>query len=95
MQELDLSYNPLNELDPEVFRDVRLLRTLRCLRCGLTYINPLLLHLLPDIVVLDLSENKFHYLEKNAFRDLQQLRHLYLDGNQITVLTTGVFNGEW
>ena len=77
-----------------MFRDVRLLLTLRCRRCGLTYINPLLLHLLPDLVVLDLGENHFHYLDKNAFGDIQQLRYLFLDGNQISALTTGVLTGN-
>ena len=94
LEELELSDNPLLDLEPEVFRDVRLLRTLRCRQCGLTYINPLLLHLLPDIVTLDLGENSFHYLDKNAFGDLPRLRHLYLDGNQVTVLTSGVLTGE-
>ena len=94
LEELELSDNPLLDLEPEVFRDVRLLRTLRCRQCGLTYINPLLLHLLPDIVTLDLGENSFHYLDKNAFGDLPRLRHLYLDGNQVTVLTSGVLTGK-
>lgn len=94
LEELELSDNPLQDLEPEVFRDVRLLRTLRCRRCGLTYINPLLLHLLPDIVTLDLGDNGFHYLDKNAFGDLHKLRNLFLDGNQVTVLTSGVLTGK-
>jgi Leucine-rich repeat (LRR) protein len=95
LEELELSDNPLlQDLEPEVFRDVRLLRALRCRRCGLTYINPLLLHLLPDIVTLDLGDNNFHYLDKNAFGEILKLRHLHLDGNQVTVLTSGVLTGE-
>jgi len=94
LEELDLSDNPLGDLEPEVFRDVRLLQSLRCRRCRLNYINPLLLHLLPDLQLLDLGCNNFHYLEKKAFNDLKHLKHLYLDGNQLTVVTSAVFTGQ-
>ena len=40
------------------------------------------------------KSHNFHYLDKNSFGDLSKLRHLYLDGNQVTVLTSGVLTGE-
>ena len=95
LEELDLSGNPLTDLEPEVFRDIRLLRTFRCRDCQLSHINPLLLHLLPDIETLDLGQNSFHYLDKAAFSDVKRLRHLYLDGNSLSVLTSGVLTGEY
>lgn len=94
LEELDLSSNPLADLETEVFRDIRLLRTLRCRDCGLTHINPLLLHLLPDLQTLDLGSNKFHYLTKAAFSGLPRLRHLHLDGNSLSVLTSAVLTGH-
>lgn len=48
---LNLSGNFIRELNPDVFRDIWRLKELRCKRCGLKTINPLLYALLPDLRV--------------------------------------------
>lgn len=49
LEVLDLSENFILELNPDVFRDIWRLRELRCRRCSLKTINPLLYALLPGL----------------------------------------------
>lgn len=91
---LDLSKNPLNDLIPDVFKDIQTLRVLKCRGCRLKNINPQLYNLLRNLIELDFGENQFKYFDKMEFRDLKHLRILKIDGNQLPVIVNYLFTSQ-
>ena len=64
---------------------------LRCRGCGLSDVNKTLFEELPDLEVLDLADNKLRAITADEMTPLRQLRELYLDGNHLTHVYSGVF----
>ncbi|MPC66210.1 Carboxypeptidase N subunit 2 [Portunus trituberculatus] len=90
---LDISNNAIQELDPEVMRDVPALRELRCAACSLTRVKSLVYRSLPRLELLDLRDNHLASLAPDEFMDLLGLRRLLLDGNRIYELKDYTFQG--
>lgn len=93
LKTLDLSGNPIRELDPEVLKDLPSLRILRCTNCELTRIRSLVYKKILELEELDLRDNKIEILSAEEYIDLKYLKTLYLDGNRLFELRDSVFKG--
>ena len=90
---LDLSGNPLMEIEPEDFKDLRPLKQLFLMGCQLSKLHSLIYQSLPNLEELDLRENRFETLSPFEFTHLKKLKNLYLDGNRIKLISDNTFAG--
>jgi Leucine-rich repeat (LRR) protein len=90
---LDLSGNPLIEIEPDDVKDLKPLRQLYLVGCQLTKLHSLIYQSLPNLEELDLRDNQFETLASNEFKYLKKLNNLYLNGNKLTVIVENTFNG--
>lgn len=58
LKNLDLSFNPLNALPIDVFRDINHLGVLKCRQCHLKILDPGLMRELLFLIELDFGYNK-------------------------------------
>lgn len=70
LEVLDLSYNQIQYLQPQVFQQLKKLKSLRLHECQITTIETTIFTYLTELQILDLSGNKLTNF------DLQQLGHL-------------------
>lgn len=90
---LDLSGNPLLEIEPEDFKDLRPLRQLLLMGCQLSSLHSLIYQSLPNLEELDLRENRFETLSSSEFKHLKKLNNLHLDGNRLKTIEDNTFAG--
>ncbi|XP_063223176.1 trophoblast glycoprotein-like [Bacillus rossius redtenbacheri] len=93
LEEVDLSFNPLEELDPESFAGNPLLRSLVLMGDELARLpdGPLLVS--DSLEKLDLSYCGIAELSPQAFARLPRLRHLDLAANRLAALAAGAVLG--
>lgn len=80
---LDLSYNPIKYIEPEVFSDLNALESLELRGCNLTELTADAFDNKHALETLDLSENHFPIINWTVFEPLEKLRYLKLEANQI------------
>ena len=90
---LDLSGNPLLEIEPEDFKDLRPLRQLYLVGCQLSKLHSLIYQSLPNLEELDLRDNRFESMASFEFKYLKKLKNLHLDGNRLTFIDENTFSG--
>lgn len=83
LTQLDMSFNPIQQIDPEVLFHMNSLDSLEIRGCNLTELpNDLFTNQLA-LGTLDLSENHFPVMNWTIFEPLVELRFLKLEANQI------------
>ncbi|XP_055302463.1 insulin-like growth factor-binding protein complex acid labile subunit isoform X1 [Sitodiplosis mosellana] len=80
---LDLSYNPILHMDPEVLFGLDKLESLETRGCNLTQLDPDVFINQQALETLDLSENNITTVEWNIFLPLERLKFLKLEANHI------------
>lgn len=90
---LDLSYNQLTELDPELIQKMLNLDKINLNENRLTHLAPTIFEGLVKLRDLRLSHNKLTNLPANIFTGLVNLRILYLYSNELIGLSPEIFQG--
>uniref|UniRef100_A0A8C6YY02 Leucine rich repeat transmembrane neuronal 2 n=1 Tax=Nothoprocta perdicaria TaxID=30464 RepID=A0A8C6YY02_NOTPE len=91
LQNLDLSFNQLSSLHPELFYGLRKLQTLHLRSNSLRTIPVRLFWDCRSLEFLDLSTNRLRSLARNGFAGLIKLRELHLEHNQLTKINFAHF----
>ncbi|XP_027019539.1 leucine-rich repeat-containing protein 17 [Tachysurus fulvidraco] len=78
---IDLAFNNITELKPEVFTTIKDLKLLNLSSNSLEHIEAAAFAGLLHLRELDLSNNSLHYFNYGVLEDLYYLRTLYLGGN--------------
>ncbi|XP_018024567.1 chaoptin [Hyalella azteca] len=93
---LDLSHNVINSFDNRAFANVGGLEELR-VSSGLTLtrLPPQPFHYLINLRILDLSNNKLTFLQNDCLSHMKKLRHLNLEDNKISKLSSHQFRGQF
>ncbi|XP_041961494.1 leucine-rich repeat and immunoglobulin-like domain-containing nogo receptor-interacting protein 3 [Alosa sapidissima] len=80
---LNLSYNPIQTLEPWAFRELLRLKELHMVSTGLLTVEPHALAGLRQLRLLNLSSNELVTLEEGAFHSVNSLETLRVDGNPL------------
>ncbi|XP_071055992.1 leucine-rich repeat-containing protein 24-like [Onthophagus taurus] len=93
MQVLDLSFNSISKLTPDIFKNAGLINLQKIFirESGLKEINRDAFQDLIILIEVDLSNNDISNLEPGTFHGNQRLRVLVLNGNPITKLISKQF----
>ncbi|MCF8298920.1 MAG: leucine-rich repeat protein [Saprospiraceae bacterium] len=89
---LDLSYNQLTKINPEIFKDLINLTNLNLDNNQLTKINHDTFNSLHQLNSLDLSHNQLTKINPEIFKDLINLTELHLAYNQLIEIHRDTFN---
>ncbi|XP_008556172.1 slit homolog 2 protein-like [Microplitis demolitor] len=94
IQNLDLTFNPINHLEKDAFSLVGLanLQKLVMRNCGLRTINTGAFNRLELLVELDLTDNNITSLTPGTFLEAQNLRVIFLNHNSLQSLDNGLFH---
>uniref|UniRef100_A0A0K0EL75 LRRCT domain-containing protein n=1 Tax=Strongyloides stercoralis TaxID=6248 RepID=A0A0K0EL75_STRER len=87
--EMDLSYNHIHTLGPNLFSDFKKLKVLKLSHNRITKISPFTG--LPLLHKLHLDNNILGTLPRNVFESLKNLNELVLDGNEAINLDNDIF----
>ncbi|XP_050081330.1 protein artichoke [Anopheles maculipalpis] len=91
LRELDVSFNQLTELSPNVLVSWRNLEELKVSNNKVNQLHQGSLRNLPLLQYLDLSSNELTLLEHGSLRNLPELQELVLADNKLTELKDRVF----
>lgn len=80
---LDVSYNPILHIDPEIMFQLDKLESLEVRGCNLTQLDPDVFINQQNLETLDLSENNITTIDWNTFQPLEKLKFLKLEANHI------------
>lgn len=80
---LDVSYNPILNIDPEILFNLEKLESFEIRGCNLTQLDPDVFVNQHVLETLDLSENNITTIDWNTFQPLEQLKFLKLEANHI------------
>ncbi|CAI9726005.1 leucine-rich repeat-containing G-protein coupled receptor 5-like [Octopus vulgaris] len=84
LKELKLGSNLLENLPPNVFKNLECLTILQLQKNRLHSINEHIFHNLPSIRHLDLNDNHIRHIPKDTFRNVTSLTTLWLSKNNLT-----------
>ncbi|XP_062856285.1 leucine-rich repeat and immunoglobulin-like domain-containing nogo receptor-interacting protein 1 [Trichomycterus rosablanca] len=83
LQYLDLSYNPITFIQPDMLKDLVRLRELHLVGGNLLRVEPGAFRGLANLQLLNVSYNQLSSLEETVFHSIRTLRVLRLDGNPL------------
>ncbi|XP_031634397.1 uncharacterized protein LOC116347806, partial [Contarinia nasturtii] len=89
---IDVSYNNINELRQNVFKEATLLDTVNLSHNKISTIKDGLFINTPNINKIDMSYNKIDALHKYYFKGLSKLRQINLSHNNISMLEKELFD---
>jgi len=90
---LNLSYNPINSIDPDAFKNNPKLEKLYLTGNEITKYNAATFRGLTELKTLNLSSNPKYIFDQNAFKDNANLKELDLSYNEITEIKADTFSG--
>ncbi|XP_067132388.1 carboxypeptidase N subunit 2-like [Centruroides vittatus] len=89
---LDLSGNPLTDLDVDIMKDIGHLTILKLANCQLSKLHSMFYQQVPKLQELDLRSNLMTSISPEEFRHVRNLRILYLQRNVLKSLKEKTFD---
>ncbi|XP_044003406.1 leucine-rich repeat-containing protein 15-like [Aphidius gifuensis] len=93
IENLDLSYNRLDYLEPGTFNNLLNLQTLALDVNNLRALSSDIFNGIEKLTSLSLSQNKLNFIQPGTFNNLSNLKCLYIYKNRLTSLPKDIFVG--